>query len=343
MGEIPPAGTLLELRELRTCFLTPGHAVHALDGVSLRLAAGEILGLMGGSGCGKTVLALSVLRMVPHPGRTVSGEACFEGRDLLALSEAEMCKVRGRRIAMVMQDSLTALHPVFSVGEQIVEVVQRCRGLSRMAAQAVASQMLRTVGLDPPELWLAQRPHQLSGGMRQRVLLAMALSCKPTLLLADEPTTGLDVTVQAEVLAVLSQVRREQGMAILLITHDLKILAGMADRIAVMYGGQLVEDAPARSVLEEPKHPYSMALLAAAMRLAGEPIQGEDHPTPPAAQAAGTPAACVFAARCQHAFARCHAERPALREVTEGWRVACFLHHEFAVEELVRSVEERKG
>ncbi len=321
---------LLEVSDLRTVFETDEGTVRAVDGVSFAVAPGETLALVGESGSGKSVTALSILRLVPEPpGRVVAGRVLFRGRDLLGLPPREMRRVRGREISMVFQEPMTSLNPVFTCGEQIVEVLVLHERLGRRAARARALELLRLVGIPAPEQRLDEYPHQLSGGMRQRVMIAMALACRPALLIADEPTTALDVTIQAQILELLGRLRAELGMALLLITHDLGVVAEVADRVAVMYAGQVVEQAPVEGVFHATRHPYTAGLLASLPRLgeraaALRPIPGQ------VPDAARFPAGCRFHPRCPVAVERCRAAEPPLEPAGPGHLSRCWRAAEIA-------------
>jgi oligopeptide/dipeptide ABC transporter ATP-binding protein len=314
---------LLELSDLRTHFFAREGVVHAVDGVSLAVDAGSTLGLVGESGCGKSVTALSIMRLLPTPpARIVSGSIRLGGRELTELSERELEDVRGRQIGMVFQDPMTALNPTLTIGTQIAEVLQRHLGLKRPAARRRAAELLAEVGIPRAAERLDDYPHRFSGGMRQRVGIAIAIACEPRLLIADEPTTALDVTVQAQVLDLLDDLRREHEMAMLLITHNMGVVAESADEVAVMYAGQIVEQAPAPELFSRPEHPYTEALLAALPdlddhgardgRLAAIPGRPPDLIDPPAA--------CRFAPRCPFAERGdcCALEAPPLRELRPG-------------------------
>src|SRR6202163_3638642 len=267
-GAASPAALLLEVEELKTHFFTRDGVVRAVDGVSFSVARGETLAIVGESGCGKSVTSLSVLRLIASPpGRTVEGSGVFEGRDLLELSEAEMRKVRGDAISMVFQEPMTSLNPVLTVGRQIAEVLMLHRGLSREDAMLSAIEMLRLVKIPEPERRVAEYPHQLSGGMRQRVMIAMALACEPRLLIADEPTTALDVTIQAQILDLMRELKARTGAAIVLITHDLGVVAEMAQRVVVMYAGRKVEEGSVEALFANPRHPYTRGLLDSIPKL----------------------------------------------------------------------------
>src|SRR5438552_742060 len=257
---------LLEIKNLHTYFHTREGLVCAVEGVSLYLDRGELLGLVGESGCGKSITALSIMRLVAPPGKIVAGEILFDGRDLLKLSNREMRDMRGNDIAMIFQDPMTSLNPVFTVGAQIAEALRLHRKLSRKAARAAAVEAMREVSIPDPELRANDYPHQLSGGMRQRLMIAMALACDPKVLIADEPTTALDVTIQAQILNLLNNLRRTRDLAVLLITHDLGVVAEVADRVAVMYTGKIVEESPVDELFARPQHPYTIGLLGAIPR-----------------------------------------------------------------------------
>jgi len=316
---------LLEVKGLRTEFRTGGSSFAAVDGISFSLAPGETLGIVGESGCGKSVTSLSIMRLVPNPpGRITAGEIRLEGRNLLDLPESDMRAIRGDDIAMIFQEPMTSLNPVQTVGQQIVEAVQLHRPLGAANARARALEMLRLVKIPSPETRLDEYPHQLSGGMRQRVMIAMALACDPKLLIADEPTTALDVTIQAQILDLLRDLRERTGAAIMLITHDLGVVAELAHRVIVMYAGRIVEEAPVDLLFADPQHPYTLGLLGSIPRLGSD---GDERltaiegvvPNPYA-----LPPGCRFSPRCPLADARCQAEQPSLREITPGHRAACW-------------------
>jgi peptide/nickel transport system ATP-binding protein/oligopeptide transport system ATP-binding protein len=326
---VAAAGNVLEIRSLRTHFLTRDGVVPAVDGVSLSVRAGETLALVGESGCGKSITALSVLRLLPAAGRVLAGSrVLFAGRDLLALSEREMRAVRGNELAMIFQEPLTSLNPVFTIGRQIGESLRLHRGLEKRAARENSVELLRRVGMARPDRIVDEYPHALSGGMRQRAMIAMALACGPQLLIADEPTTALDVTVQAQILELLRELRDGSGMAVLLITHNLGVVAEMAEQVAVMYAGQVVEQGDVNAVFDSPSHPYTAGLLRSLPRLDGRvrrlpAIPGVvPHP-------ACLPAGCLFEPRCARAVERCRAERPALAPGPDGRLVSCWNREEF--------------
>ncbi|MFM8385422.1 MAG: ABC transporter ATP-binding protein [Planctomycetia bacterium] len=321
------AEPVLEVKGLTTEFVTDGGVVRAVDGVSFSLGRGEVLGLVGESGCGKSVTNLSILGLLPRPqGRVVAGEVRFGGRDLLQASEAEMRAVRGNRIAMVFQDPMTCLNPYLTVEEQLAEVGQLHLRLSRASAVERAVSLLTRVGIPDAALRIRAYPHQFSGGMRQRVMIAMALLCDPDVLVADEPTTALDVTIQAQILDLLADLRRERGMAVILVTHDLGVVAGCCDRVVVMYAGRVVEEAATGPLFAQPMHPYTQALLASVPRLSGEAhgrlasIGG----LPPRLDR-GPFRACAFLPRCSQRRAACEAGEPALQGRGTGRWSRCVL------------------
>ena len=314
---------LLSVRDLRTVFYTEDGAAPAVDGVSFDLRAGETLGLVGESGCGKSVTSLSIVRLVSPPGRTEGGRVLFEGRDLLALGEGERRRVRGNRIAMIFQEPMTSLNPAFTCGDQIDEAVRLHLGLDAKAARDRTVDLLRRVGIPAPEQRADEYPHRLSGGMRQRVMIAMALSCNPSLLIADEPTTALDVTIQAQILDLLKRLQASAGMAVLMITHDLGVIAEVADRVAVMYAGRIVERADAASLFRTPRHPYTRGLLASRPRLAERRDRLEAIPGA-VPDPLRFPPGCRFHPRCPLADDRCGVEAPPLMEVAPGHAVACW-------------------
>ena len=308
---------LLSVRDLSVAF---GRNT-VVEGVSFDLAPGEILGVVGESGSGKSVTALSIMRLIPAPGR-VTGRIDFAGQDLMALPEARMREIRGRDIAMIFQEPMTSLNPVFTCGDQVMEALVHHRGLDRAGARAEALKLLKLVEIPSAERRLDDYPHQLSGGMRQRVMIAMALACRPKLLLADEPTTALDATIQAQILDLLRGLQRELGMAVVLITHDLGVVSEVAHRVLVMYAGRVVETSPAAEVFARPLHPYTEGLLASIPRLEG-PIERLDAipgqvPAPDA-----MPAGCRFAPRCRYAEPACAASPPPLAPRGEGRAAAC--------------------
>jgi peptide/nickel transport system ATP-binding protein len=313
----------LNVNNLRTSFFTAAGEVKAVDGVSFSIGKGETLCLVGESGSGKSMTALSIMRLVPRPGRIIGGEVIYEGRDILKLPESAMRKVRGREISMVFQEPMTSLNPVFTVGGQIVEAVTLHQGLGKRDALNKAVEMLRLVGIPDPERRARDYPGQLSGGMRQRVMIAMALSCNPGLLIADEPTTALDVTIQAQILDLIKDLRERLGMAVLLITHDLGIVAETADRVAVMYAGEIVEYADVRDIFKKPSHPYTVGLLNSTPRV-GAKVKERLIPIPGTVPSLiGLPEGCRFKDRC-YAAEGCPEGHPELVEVEEGHFVRCY-------------------
>ncbi|BCR04407.1 dipeptide/oligopeptide/nickel ABC transporter ATP-binding protein [Desulfuromonas versatilis] len=314
---------LLDVRDLKTYFFTSSGLVKAIGGIDFSIGEGETLALVGESGCGKSMTALSLLRLVPPPGKIVEGEIFFRGEDLLHIPEAEMRRIRGNQIAMIFQEPMTSLNPVFRIERQIGEVLRLHKGLDAAAARDAAIDLLHQVGIPSPEQRVREYPHQLSGGMRQRVMIAMALACDPRLLIADEPTTALDVTIQAQIMELLLHLKQERNMATLLITHDLGVVAESADRVAIMYGGLMMEYAPVEAIFASPRHPYTQGLLACIPRLGEkrrrlQPISGQ-VPSPE-----NLPPGCSFLERCPEAFAPCRQKLPPLREVAPGHLVRCW-------------------
>jgi peptide/nickel transport system ATP-binding protein len=321
------AAPLLSVRDLKTHFFNEDGVTRAVDGVSFDVAAGETLGIVGESGCGKSVTALSILRLLPaRLGRTVAGSIRFEERDLLAVSEEEMRAIRGNRIAMIFQEPMTSLNPVLTVGHQIAEAVRIHAGKDRAAARDRAGEMLDLVKIPDARRRLDDYPHQFSGGMRQRVMIAMALACDPTLLVADEPTTALDVTIQAQILRLMLDLKERSGASVILITHDLGVVAETCQRVMVMYAGRKVEEAPVRDLFRRPAHPYTLGLMRSIPRLAkatGARRLAEIPGMVPSLRAPIT--GCAFAPRCPLADERCRRESPNLRDLGGGHLSAC--HH----------------
>ena len=316
---------LLEVRNLRTSFLTAAGAVRAVDGVSWDIEAGETVALVGESGCGKSVSALSVMRLVAEPaGRIEGGEILYKGRDLLKLTEEEMRHVRGREIGMIFQEPMTSLNPVLTIGRQLTEGLQIHLKMKPPEAHARAIELLGMVGIADPARRLAQYPHHFSGGMRQRMMIAMALACNPSLILADEPTTALDVTIQAQILELMRELSRRLGVAMLIITHNLGVVARYADRVNVMYAGRIIERSPASDLYSNPRHPYTLGLLRSVPRLDEprrarlDPIEGQ----PP--DLTRLPPGCAFAPRCAWRVARCDDSAPELRARNESHLSACW-------------------
>lgn len=320
---------LLEVKNLKTQFFTSGGVVRAVDDVSYDVDEGEILAVVGESGCGKSVSAMSILRLIPWPpGKVVDGTIHFMGEDLLTVSDDEIRTIRGRKISMVFQEPMTSLNPVLSIGLQLTETMQHHLGLSLEAAKKRAVELLTKVGIADPKRRLDQYPHHLSGGMRQRVMIALALSCEPKLIIADEPTTALDVTIQAQILELMKELTRELGVALIVITHNLGIVARYADRVNVMYAGKMIEMGQAKQIYHDPLHPYTLGLLASVPRMdqpRGErlvPIIGQ----PP--DLTRLDDGCAFRARCRYAIDQCANEIPPLQETGDDHSVACWRAHE---------------
>ena len=317
---------VLEIEDLRTYFDTEGGTVKAVDGVSYTVEAGETLGLVGESGCGKSVTALSVMRLIPMPpGRIVSGRVLFKDQDLLKLSLDDMRHIRGREIGMIFQEPMTSLNPVLSIGRQLTEPLISEMGFSKHDADARARELLAAVEIPDPERRLAQFPHHFSGGMRQRVMIAMALSCNPSVLIADEPTTALDVTVQAQILELMKRLTEERGVALVIITHNLGVVARYADRVNVMYAGKIVERSSAADVYGDPRHPYTLGLMSSVPRLdlpvTERLVQVEGQPP----NLANLPPGCSFRPRCPYALEKCAEEVPDLVQSVDNHFSACFI------------------
>ena len=317
---------LLQVRDLKTYFYTSQGVVKAVDGVSYDIQEGETVALVGESGCGKTMSALSIMRLVPRPqGKIEDGEILFQGRNLLALDEEEMRKIRGAEIAMIFQEPMSSLNPVLTIGRQITETLEAHHPVSGEEAKRRALDLLRLVGIPDPAQRFSDYPHQLSGGMRQRVMIAIAVSCGPKLILADEPTTALDVTIQAQILELLRGLSQEFGLAMIIITHNLGVVARYADRVHVMYAGKIIESASAREIYRNPRHPYTLGLLRSVPRLDQprraklDPIEGQ----PP--DLWNLPVGCSFAPRCKFLVERCMREAPPLRELENHHRSACWV------------------
>src|SRR6266852_3983584 len=329
MTERPIDGLLLEVKNLRTSFFTEDGVVHAVDNVSFNVRAGEALALVGESGCGKSVTASSIMRLVSRPGKINGGQVRFKGKDLASLSEREMRHVRGNDIAMVFQEPMTSLNPVFKIGAQVSEAIRIHRDVSKREAWRMAGEMLELVSIPDPIKRLDDYPHQLSGGMRQRVMIAMALSCDPELLIADEPTTALDVTIQAQIMELLASLQKRLELAVLLITHDLGVVAEFCERIIVMYTGRIVEEAPVRDLFANPAHPYTRGLLKSLPSLAHD-----DRLLPTmkgmAPALTALPSGCKFNPRCPDVMPICLGNEPARMMVGEGHDARCYLHGDLA-------------
>lgn len=311
---------LLDIQNLSTVFDTETGVAHAVDDLSIHIEKGKTLGIVGESGCGKSVTSLSVLRLVPPPGRTVSGKIIFDGQDLLQLPESKMRQVRGNQIALIPQDPMTSLNPVYTVGEQIIEAIELHQEVNRKEARSRAIEVLDAVRIPQAATRIDDYPHQFSGGMRQRVMIAMALSCEPELLIADEPTTALDVTVQAQILDLMRNIQNERHTAILLITHDLGVIAEMADDVAVMYAGSIVEYAPVRELFNKPKHPYTVGLLNSVPRPSTSRLESIEGQPP---SLIDLPPGCRFAPRCPLVEGRCTVAVPPLEEKAPGQFARC--------------------
>jgi len=316
--------SLLSVEDLRVEFWTERGTVYAVNGVSFEVAAGETLGIVGESGCGKSVTSLAVMGILPGAGRVKSGRALFDDKDLLALDDRGLRRIRGKEIAMIFQDPMTSLNPVLTIGRQIRESLQTHLGLSKKEAESRAAELLAKVGIPSPKDRISDYPHQFSGGMRQRAMIAMALACEPKLVIADEPTTALDVTIQAQILDLLRSLVADRDTALILITHDLGVVAGMCKRVNVMYGGMFVETGSTEQIFDRPRHPYTVGLLNSIPRLDQrrvrklQPIEG----APPHLKQA--PTGCPFAPRCFNVIATCREKVPPLDELEAGHRVACF-------------------
>ena len=327
--------TLLEVKNLKTHFFTMEGVVKAVDGVSYELNEGETLGLVGESGCGKSVSALSVMRLIPDPpGKIIDGEILLDGEDILKIDMEGMREVRGAKIAMVFQEPMTSLNPVLTVERQITETLQLHMGMSKLESQRESVNLLTRVGIPDPEIRIKQYPHQFSGGMRQRVMIAMALSCNPRLIIADEPTTALDVTIQAQILDLMKSLTTELGVALIVITHNLGVVARYADRVNIMYAGKVIERGEAREIYSNPRHPYTVGLLRSVPRLdlprraKLDPIEGQ----PP--DLINLPPGCAFRERCRWAVDKCATDTPELVETSDGHLSACFRADELGATEI---------
>tara|TARA_B100001964_G_C14248986_1_gene608903 strand:- start:2478 stop:3476 length:999 start_codon:yes stop_codon:yes gene_type:complete len=323
---MPNKAPLLEVKDLQTIFSTSDGVVNAVNGISYSLKAGEALGIVGESGCGKSVGALSIMGLIPNPpGQVVDGEILFDGTDLLSLSVEKMRQVRGQQIAMIFQDPMTSLNPVLTIGQQIGEALRLHKGLDKKGARRQTVHLLETVGIPDAEQRLNSYPHQFSGGMRQRVMIAMALSSEPKLLIADEPTTALDVTIQAQIVDLIKRLRDELGMAIIWITHDLGVVAGFVDKVVVMYAGHIVEMAPLKEFYANPLHPYTIGLLGSLPRIDAKSDQKlvSIDGLPP--DLIDMPSCCPFIDRCSYAIERCGEENPSHRQVGPEHYIACWV------------------
>ncbi len=339
-------GRLLDVRGLQTSFHTRDGVVRAVDGIDFHVDRGEIMGLVGESGCGKSVTSLSIMGLVASPGRIEAGEIMFDGRDLLSLSPDEMRDLRGDRISMIFQQPQSSLNPVWDVGRQVAEVLEIHRGMKRKVARSRALELLRMVGIPDPERRLSSYPHEMSGGMAQRVMIAMALACEPELLIADEPTTALDVTIQAQILDLMRTLRDETGTAVILITHDLGVVAEMCDRVAVMYAGEIVEQTDVRTIFREPAHPYTRGLIG-SIPVVGA-IKDELAVIPGGVpNLVDLPPGCRFAPRCatrvEHDVSLATDTHPRLLPIAEGHEARCWLYHDATGELLDPPLDRRPG
>ena len=320
---------LLELKNLKTYFFTDEGTVRAVDGIDLYINQGETLGVVGESGCGKTVTALSIMRLIAMPpGRIVEGQILYQGKDLVTLPTGQMRRIRGKEISMIFQEPMTSLNPVFTIGELIAEAIRLHEGLGRRDAMDKTVEMLKLVHMANPERRVKEYSHQLSGGMRQRVMIAMALSCNPKLLIADEPTTALDVTIQAQILELLNELKAKLGMAVMLITHDMGVIAETAQRVVVMYAAKVAEEASVKDLFKEPLHPYTQGLLRSIPRidLAATKKQRLEAIPGLVPQLIDIPPGCRFAPRCQFVKSVCTEKDPVLKEVKPGHKVSCWLY-----------------
>ena len=334
-GAVKSMASLLELKDLATHFFTPEGVVMAVDRISYEVGEGEIIGVVGESGCGKSVSALSIMRLVANPpGRIVDGQVLFEGQDLLKLNDSEMRHIRGNRIAMVFQEPMTSLNPVLTIGRQLTETLELHQQMGRSQARERAAELLETVGIPDAEQHLKDYPHQFSGGMRQRVMIAMALSCNPKLIIADEPTTALDVTIQAQILELMQRLSQEFGTAMIIITHNLGVVARYASRVVVMYAGKVIESGSAQDIYHNPKHPYTLALLRSVPRLDETRRAKLDAIAGLPPDLINLPDGCSFAPRCRFVYDKCTEEAPALMRTSEGHEAACWRSDE--LEELAQ-------
>ena len=319
---------LLDIQNLHTFFFSDEGVVKAVNGVDLTIGHGETLGLVGESGCGKSVTALSIMRLFQPPGRIVEGRILFEGRDLVQMSSEQMRRIRGNNISMIFQEPMTSLNPVFRVGSQIAEAIEIHQSLSRRAALNLSVEMLGKVGIPDPAKRAREYPHQMSGGMRQRVMIAMALACNPKMIIADEPTTALDVTIQAQILELMNKIIKDFKPSILLITHDLGVVAETAQRVAVMYAGQIVESADVTELFSHPRHPYTVGLMASIPKLEAPVPKDRKLPTirGTVPSLLNLPVGCKFQDRCDHAFDLCRQKNPKLIDLGSGHQARCWLY-----------------
>ncbi len=318
---------ILKVQDLETHFYTREGTVHAVNGVSFHLKEGETLGIVGESGCGKSVTMMSMMRLIPSPpGKVVNGKALYQDKDLLQISDDEIRHIRGSQISMIFQDPMTSFNPVLTIGRQIAEPLETHLGMNKQQAAERSAEMLKTVGIPNPKDRLSDYPHQFSGGMRQRAMIAMALTCNPQILIADEPTTALDVTIQAQIVELVKRLRDDMGMAIIWITHDLGIIAGLADRVAVMYGGYFIEEAQVKALYGDPQHPYTLGLLGSLPRLdaSGRERLTSIEGLPPVLYE--KPKSCPFAPRCTYRVDHCLQENPPLMTVGVEHRAACWIN-----------------
>ncbi|MRR32249.1 ABC transporter ATP-binding protein [bacterium] len=318
---------ILKVQDLETHFHTREGTVHAVNGVSFHLKEGETLGIVGESGCGKSVTMMSMMRLIPSPpGKVVNGKAMYQDKDLLQLTDEEIRHIRGSQISMIFQDPMTSFNPVLTIGRQIAEPLETHLGMNKQQAADRSAEMLKTVGIPNPKDRLSDYPHQFSGGMRQRAMIAMALTCNPQILIADEPTTALDVTIQAQIVELVKRLRDDMGMAIIWITHDLGIIAGLADRVAVMYAGYIIEEAAVKTLYTDPQHPYTLGLLGSLPRLdaSGRERLTSIEGLPPVLYE--KPTSCPFAPRCTYKVDHCLQENPPLLEVGVEHRAACWVN-----------------
>ena len=323
---------ILEIKDERLSFFTPAGEVKALNGVSFSMNQGDVLGIVGESGSGKSVTAYSIMGLTAYPGRLVGGTVWFNGHQIDKMTEKEFRKIRGNEVSIIFQDPMTSLNPVYTIGNQIVEVIRLHTQKSKQEAWARAKELLELVGINEPEKRLKQYPHELSGGMRQRVMIAIALACQPRLLIADEPTTALDVTIQADIIDLLKDIQKEFGMAVIMITHDLGIVANIAKKIIVMYAGKVVETGSSQDIFYRPRHPYTKALLRAVPRLDTEEEQSLEsiEGTPP--NMIDPPAGCAFSTRCAQCMRICQKSEPPMFEFEDGHTAQCWLYHPMAAQ-----------